>query len=63
MLLFQKRENKKPSLLQKKKNKNIVCFFASQTIADHNVNLAYVHILKLPEEKEKISSKFHNNPF
>lgn len=52
MLLFQKRENKKPSLLQKKKIK-IVCFFASQTIADHNVNLAYVHILKLPKEKKR----------
>lgn len=49
---FKKRENKKPSLLQKKIN--IVCFFASQTIADHNVNLAYVHILKnYPKRKKR----------
>lgn len=60
---FKKERIKSPLCCKKKKNKNIVCFFASQTIADHNVNLAYVHILKLPEEKEKISSKFHNNPF
>lgn len=46
-----KKERIKSLLCCKKKNKNIVYFFASQTIADHNVNLAYVHILKLPEER------------
>lgn len=59
---FKKRENKKPSLLQKKIN--IVCFFASQTIADHNVNLAYVRILKnYPKKKKRNLQNSITNPF
>lgn len=48
-----KKERIKSHLCCKKKI-NIVCFFASQTIADHNVNLAYVHILKnYPKRKKR----------
>lgn len=58
-----KKERIKSHLCCKKKI-NIVCFFASQTIADHNVNLAYVRILKnYPKKKKRNLQNSITNPF